>query len=269
MNKALWITAALTATAFTAGTVYFNHSAQSGTAMQKQAKISGRASPASDLSQPLQPVVIEFFTSQGCSSCPPADRLAARLAAEPGVLVIQRPVTYWDRLGWKDTLGKPENTALQRAYARRGLGGRNGIYTPQAVVNGSKGVVGSKERDVRGLIAQARFADRPDIEFKAAAHGAVAVMITGARTAAAANVQLVGLDRTEDVRIGRGENGGRIVTYTNIYKGERPLGQLGGHKASYVIGSGEKRIAGANAYAVIVRDGRTGPILTGRMLPGS
>ncbi|MFN4021217.1 MAG: DUF1223 domain-containing protein, partial [Erythrobacter sp.] len=62
------------------------------------------------------PVVAELFTSQGCSSCPPADAVAARLARDPGVLVISRPVTYWDRLGWKDSLGRKENTRLQRQY---------------------------------------------------------------------------------------------------------------------------------------------------------
>ena len=104
---------------------------------------------AQDPSPSAEPVLVELFTSQGCSSCPPADRLAARLAPEPGVVVISRPVTYWDRLGWKDTLARPENTDLQRAYARRTLAGRNGVYTPQTVVDGEFGAVGSQESRLR------------------------------------------------------------------------------------------------------------------------
>ncbi|GAA4048121.1 DUF1223 domain-containing protein [Parerythrobacter jejuensis] len=270
MNKALWITAGLVATAFTAGTVHFNNSSNASVpaGITKAEMMSGKKAMANPVTDAGKPVVVEFFTSQGCSSCPPADRLAGRLAQEPNLLVIERPVTYWDRLGWTDTLGKEENTTLQRAYARRTLGGRNGVYTPQAVVNGEKGLVGSREADLRELIAQARFSDLPEVEFAHKEDGSTEIMITGARSASA-NVQLVGLDQTERVRIGRGENGGRSVTYTNVYKGERSLGTLAGEGASYMIDAADKRIDGANAYAVIVREGSAGRILTGRMLPSA
>src|SRR3546814_12349614 len=82
-------------------------------------------------------VLIELFTSQGCSSCPPADALFAKLAKEPGIVAISRPVTYWDRLGWKDTLPRPENTALQRAYGARIISGRGGLRTHGAVQEGA------------------------------------------------------------------------------------------------------------------------------------
>src|SRR3546814_2316327 len=103
--------------------------------------------------------LIELFTSQGCSSCPPADALFAKLAKDPGIVAISRPVTYWDRLGWKDTLARPENTALQRAYAARNIAGA-GVYTPQAVVQGGAGTVGSREGEIRTLAAQAASAAR-------------------------------------------------------------------------------------------------------------
>ena len=108
-----------------------------------------------DSSSSLNPVVIELFTSQGCSSCPPADMLASRLAKDDTLLVISRPVTYWDRLGWKDTLARPQNTALQRAYASKGNEG-SGVYTPQIVVNGGDGAVGSREGDIRSIVRRAR-----------------------------------------------------------------------------------------------------------------
>jgi hypothetical protein len=75
-----------------------------------------------------EPVLLELFTSQGCSSCPPADQLAEKLAADPGLVVISRPVTYWDRLGWKDSLAREDNTALQQVYAAAGLKGKIALY---------------------------------------------------------------------------------------------------------------------------------------------
>ncbi|ABC64564.1 DUF1223 domain-containing protein [Erythrobacter litoralis] len=268
MNKALWISAALLAAGVTVGTVHFNNASGADTATAEDKRMMTQQASGSDATHATQPVVVEFFTSQGCSSCPPADRLAGRLAEEPNLRVIERPVTYWDRLGWTDTLGKEANTTLQRAYARRTLGGRNGVYTPQAVVNGATGVVGSREADLRGLISQARFAELPQVETSDKPDGTTEVMITGAG-ADPANVQLVGLDRSETVRIGRGENGGRSVTYINVWKGERSLGTLAGDGASYMIAPRDRSIDGANAYAVIVREGEAGPILTGRILPAA
>src|SRR3954453_7509032 len=85
--------------------------------------------------------VVGLFTSQGCSACPPADRLMAELAREPGVIALSLPVTYWDYLGWKDTLAHAAFTERQRAYA--GMRGDRQVFTPQAVVNGAATVVGS------------------------------------------------------------------------------------------------------------------------------
>src|SRR6476620_6154807 len=85
--------------------------------------------------------VIELFTSQGCSSCPPADKLAGELARDPSLIVLSLPVDYWDYLGWKDTLALPGHTNRQRAYSK--ARGDREVYTPQVVVNGVKHVLGS------------------------------------------------------------------------------------------------------------------------------
>ena len=85
--------------------------------------------------------VIELFTSQGCSSCPAADKLLGELAADPSLVPISVPIDYWDYLGWKDTLADPRNTARQKAYAH--VRGDGQVYTPQVVVNGSLHVLGS------------------------------------------------------------------------------------------------------------------------------
>lgn len=259
MHKLFWFSSAIGAAVFTAGVVAMNDTSELA---RKRASSSGIAATETT----NRPVVVEFFTSQGCSSCPPSDRLAARLAKEKGVLVIQRPVTYWDRLGWPDTLASPANTALQQAYAKRGLGGRNGVYTPQAVVSGRAGLVGSNESGLRSEIATERKRAGAVIGLKAKPGGVLEVMVDGG-VQARAQVLLVGLDRDETVVISRGENGGRSLSYTNIWKGERVLGTLAGGKASFMVDASQRRISGANRYAVIVRQGDTGPILGGMMLP--
>jgi len=99
-----------------------------------------------------RPVVVELFTSQGCSSCPPADELLGRLSNRRGVLAISLPITYWDMLGWKDTLASSANTHRQKAYAS--TMGHGAVYTPQIIVDGVSDVVGSREGDVEAAIAK-------------------------------------------------------------------------------------------------------------------
>ncbi|MGL4406119.1 MAG: DUF1223 domain-containing protein, partial [Notoacmeibacter sp.] len=99
--------------------------------------------------------VVELFTSQGCSSCPPADKILTRLSKEPGVLTLAWHVDYWDYLGWKDTLGVTGATERQRAYAANFQAAS--IYTPQAVVNGATGLVGSRENQLRSALGSIPF----------------------------------------------------------------------------------------------------------------
>ena len=147
--------------------------------------------------------VIELFTSQGCSSCPPADMLASRLAKDDSLLVISRPVTYWDRLGWKDTLARDDNTRLQRAYASKGHSG-SGVYTPQIVVNGGDGAVGSREGDIRSIVRRARHAG-PEIRVDRDDVGQVIVTISG-KSGHMAGVSLLALSSSETVQVGHGDN---------------------------------------------------------------
>jgi len=209
------------------------------------------------------PVVIELFTSQGCSSCPPADLLASRLAKDDSLLVITRPVTYWDRLGWKDTLAREENTKLQRAYAAKGREGA-GVYTPQMVVNGGGGAVGSRENDIRSLV---RRADRtgPAISTATNADGQLTVTISG-KSDYMAGVSLIALSSAETVRIGRGENSGRTVHYTNVVKAERNLGSWRGKSARFVVPREQLRVSGANKYAIVVQRPGAGPIVAAKLL---
>src|SRR5438270_11369978 len=96
--------------------------------------------------------VIELFTSQGCSSCPPADKLAGELARDPSLVVMSPPIDYWDYLGWKDTLALPGHTNRQRAYSKSR--GDREVYTPQVVVNGIKHVLGSDQTAIENAVTQ-------------------------------------------------------------------------------------------------------------------
>ncbi|MEO0058308.1 MAG: hypothetical protein RIT17_1784 [Pseudomonadota bacterium] len=223
----------------------------------------GRAQAAAAASS--EPVLIELFTSQGCSSCPPADRLAGQLASDPALVVISRPVTYWDRLGWKDTLAREANTELQRAYASAGLAGQNGIYTPQMVIDGSFGAVGSQEDAVRGGIARHGGRGASAIRVRDLGAKGFAIGIDG-KAARPAELMLVAARRKTEVAIAHGENGGRAISYTNVLKDERSLMAWQGGQASLVIGPDQLRVAGADAYALVLREPEGGKVLAARWL---
>jgi len=105
-----------------------------------------------------RPVVVELFTSQGCNSCPQADAYLAKLSQRSDVLALSLPVTYWDMLGWKDTLATDANTRRQKAYAM--AMGHGGVYTPQVIVDGVQDIVGSRTANIEAAIdARARAID--------------------------------------------------------------------------------------------------------------
>src|SRR6185312_14073364 len=101
--------------------------------------------------------VVELFTSQGCSSCPPADKVIGDLAKDPSIIALSMPIDYWDYLGWKDTLADSRFSARQRAYSH--MRGDRDVYTPQAVINGSAHVVGSDRAGIEGAISDTKKAE--------------------------------------------------------------------------------------------------------------
>lgn len=187
--------------------------------------------------------VVELFTSQGCSSCPPADRLLRTLAQRPDVLALGFHVDYWDRLGWTDTLGSAQNTARQRSYAQTRGDGQ--VYTPQAVVNGKGHAVGSNAGSIDAMIG----ADL-GLDVAIAAAGTVRV----GHGSGTATVWRVDYTRTAVVPITRGENRGSTVTYVNAVRGMTRLGAWTGAAATYALGSCGAA-PGADACAVIVQAG--------------
>lgn len=191
--------------------------------------------------------VVELFTSQGCSSCPPADVVLRQLAGDGDVLALGFHVDYWDRLGWKDTLGSPAFSARQRAYAiRRGDGG---VYTPQAVVDGGGHAVGSSSRAVAGLMkAPLPVAVTLD-------RGAGQVGVGGGE--GEATLWRVDYTRSATVPIARGENGGHTITYVNAVRGLTALGRWDGRPARFALGDCGAA-PGADACAVILQAGSEG-----------
>lgn len=203
--------------------------------------------------QPL--TVVELFTSQGCSSCPPADANLAALAARPDILALSFGVTYWDHLGWKDTFAQKAFTARQQDYAK-GLG-HDGVWTPQVVVNGRTDVVGTTLGEIEGALRKAPAAPGPAIQISA---GQARVSIAaGQRLSRPAQVWLVRYEpQVVRVPVKRGENGGKTLPLTHVVRELTKLGDYAGGQASYALPAAPN---GALSTAVLIQSGAGGPIL--------
>jgi len=174
-----------------------------------------------------QPVLVELFTSQGCYSCPPADRLLGRLADEADVVALGYHVTYWDRLGWLDPFATEWGTSRQYAYGRAIGQGR--VYTPQMVIGGQVHEVGSDERRVRAAIAAAAREPRPATpSLRWLAPNRIAIDLPAAADAAGAGIWLARFDRQRETEILRGENGGKRLAYHQVARERLALGRFDG-----------------------------------------
>ncbi len=158
--------------------------------------------------------VVELFTSQGCSSCPPADTFLGELARRDGVLGISFHVDYWDYMGWKDPFADARHTRRQRDYVRRF--GLDYVYTPQMVVNGRAQATGSDRSAVLSAIERARRHDRVPLRLTRNGIGGVRVAVGRTETDEAADLWLVVLDKQHETAVRRGENGGRTLYNYNV-----------------------------------------------------
>jgi hypothetical protein len=175
--------------------------------------------------------VVELFTSQGCSSCPPADRYLAELAKDPSLVVLSWPVDYWDYIGWKDTFASPAFTARQKAYAAARRDDQ--VYTPQAVINGVTHAVGNDRDVVQDAIA-ANGKTQSCVLTLADRDGKIGIDVAPKGNASgSATLWLLRVLRTANVAIGRGENKGRSVTYTNVVREVIPVGEWSGGAAHF------------------------------------
>ena len=201
-----------------------------------------------------RPVVIELFTSQGCSSCPPANAFLNEMSKGRGdVLPLAFHVTYWDRLGWKDPFSLEAATVRQDRYGHR-FG--DGSYTPEIVVNGSVGLVGSHRDEVNAAIEQAKRDQNASADVSVDKVGENVAIRIGSGNGNG-KVLLIGFDREHTTKIGRGENGGRTLAESNVVRSIRPVGEWSGkplqiderfpegQDVAVVIESSDGRIVGA------------------------
>jgi len=199
--------------------------------------------------------VLELFTSQGCSSCPAADKLLGDLAGDPSLVAVSVPIDYWDYLGWKDTLASPAHSARQRAYAR--LRGDRQVYTPQIVVNGSTHVLGSDRSAVeRAITVTDRNAAIMSVPVLVSVGGnSLNVKVAAGKEHVGGEVWLCPLARSVPVDIGRGENHGRSVTYHNVVRRWLKLGDFTGTDAAWNVPIADILGDDIDGAAVLVQQG--------------
>ena len=222
---------------------------------------AGLILPASADSTRVRPkAVVELFTSQGCSSCPPADALLTGLSEQDDVIALAYHVDYWDYVGWKDTFANSAFSDRQRAYADSW--GSSRIYTPQMVVNGQKGVVGSRRNEVMSALDGSSLPLGVDI---ARADDMLNISIAPDAALGNAVVWMVTyLDRA-DVAIDTGENAGKSMVYTQVVTNRQVLGMWESTTGAHIkLPIPEVLADSSTGIAVIVqqeKDGMPGPIL--------
>lgn len=202
---------------------------------------------------PATPItsVLELFTSQGCSSCPPADALLATIARRPDIVALSFPVDYWDYIGWKDTMASSAFAARQKGYAL--AHGEEQVYTPQAVVDGLVGVVGSNRDNIEAAISDGKGRDGAvSLPMRLShADGSLVVDVAGG-DGGPADVVALRVARSKTVHIGRGENAGRVVTYTNVVRAMDKIGDWNGATATFTMPDSRAEDEG---YVILLQKG--------------
>ncbi|MBM9595238.1 DUF1223 domain-containing protein [Roseitranquillus sediminis] len=205
------------------------------------------------------PVVVELFTSQGCSSCPPADALLGRLAAREDVIPLALHVDYWDYIGWEDEFAEPEHTRRQKGYAH--AAGARTIYTPQMIVGGRDHVVGHRPMEVADLIRAHRAAESP-VSLSVTRAGDRVDVRAMAEAPADLRVHLVRYLPERTVEIERGENAGKTLTYHNIVTRWETIAEWDGRDPLSL----SHAVPGDEPAVVLVQAARYGPILAAARL---
>ncbi len=169
------------------------------------------------------PVVVELFTSQGCSSCPPADELMEVLSTRDDVIALSMHVDYWDYIGWKDEFADPKHAKRQRAYATRA--GRSSVYTPEMVVNGDIDIVGAKPMELASAISMMKAKPRKvDVDVSYVAGQLVIAAQALDDVAGPLEVQIVRYQPERVSNITRGENAGKVIHYVNVAQDLQVIG---------------------------------------------
>ncbi|HTO29859.1 MAG TPA: thioredoxin family protein [Pararhizobium sp.] len=207
--------------------------------------------------------VVELFTSQGCASCPPADAALKSLIDEGKVVALAYHVDYWNYLGWADTLATKDNTARQYAYAK--MLGRNGVYTPQAVLNGRDHINGADLKGINSKLEAMNLAGKGLAVPVDAAIRKDEIDIRIGAGAGKANVVVVYFNRQQSVDVKKGENSGRKISYWHAVRDIQTIGMWDGKPASFVLPASILKEGDDGGCAVLLQkmkdDETPGPIL--------
>lgn len=198
--------------------------------------------------------VVELFTSQGCSSCPPADKVLGDLAKDPSVIALSLPVDYWDYLGWKDTLADARFSARQKAYSS--VRGDRDLYTPQAIVNGSVHVLGSDKASIENAMETTHRINAAMSVPVTMTKSGKQIDVTVANAAGkSGEVWICAVSKQVPIKIGRGENRGTQITYHNVVRGVLKVGDWNGKAGSWSVPIENIQREGVDAAVVYVQDG--------------
>ena len=205
--------------------------------------------------------VIELFTSQGCSSCPPADKLMGEYARDPSMIVMSLAVDYWDYLGWKDTLAASGHSNRQRAYAK--VRGDRQVYTPQAVIDGAVHALGSDKAAIERAIRQARDLGARDqgaplalpVKLERTGDKIIVTVAASKDEKGQAEVWLCPITKLVPVTIAKGENSGQTVTYNNVVRRWIKLGDWSGKAETYSLPLADFQNSTIDTAAVLVQHG--------------
>lgn len=202
--------------------------------------------------------MVELFTSQGCSSCPPADKIIGDLAKDPSVIPLSMPVDYWDYLGWRDTLADSRFSARQKAYSR--MRGDRDIYTPQAIINGATHVIGSDATQIKDAIsATKQSASVMSVPVSVSVSGKHVNVSVAASTPTSSHdhgeVWICSVSKSVPITINRGENRGRELTYYNVVRNWLKVGDWNGSAVSWTVPLENVSRDGVDAAVVYVQDG--------------
>ena len=234
---------------------------------RRQTLALGAGAAMSLLGSPLhagerqRPVVIELFTSQGCSSCPPADEFLKALRGIEGIIAVSFHVDYWDYLGWRDTLGDRAYTERQYDYAS--LRGDGNIYTPQTIINGKSLHVGSDKVAIKAAIRDAQLEtdaiwvplsiEHSDTE--------IAITIDAYESAPVSTIWLIGIAPAISVKIERGENADRDIEYCNVVRKIVPAGKWTGAALKLVFPMPAVSTSDTAAFVALLQVGTVGSVI--------
>jgi len=220
------------------------------------ASLAATSADAEVAKKPL--TVIELYTSQGCSSCPPADTYLGELSKRDDILALSLHVDYWDYIGWKDPFANPKHTDRQRDYAVNfGMGY---VYTPQMVIQGMTHATGSSHDEVEKVIQELQGAKRVDVRLDRQGDG-FKVTVPGASSHDDAAVWLVVFDREHETKIKRGENAGKTLAYHNVVRQMKRIGTWRGSTLKLDVSNAQMAADGRDGCAVLVQSLRNGRIL--------